>query len=815
MKYIYILILLFNIILINSQTIIVQDISTRDKISHVIFRDKNNLHSSTNELGLADISLLDKSGDIIAYHAAYASYTLSETEKTKSQVEIQLHSKTVVLDEIVLSANKKSESKIDIPYSIKVIPQKEIEFANQATSADVLQNTGAIFVQKSQMGGGSPVLRGFEANKVLIVVDGVRMNNAIYRGGHLQDIISLDANMLERSEVLFGPSSTIYGSDALGGVMHFYTKNAELSATDKMLVKVNTMARYASVNKENTGHLDFNLGWKKIASLTNITYSDFGDLMSGKTDLAGSSKNWNRNYYVKRFNNRDSILKNSNNNLQVGTAYSQLDIMQRFLIKTGKYTSHNINIQYSQSSDIPRYDRLTEVATKTIIVNGAKTNELKFAEWNYGPQKRLLTAYTLSNNYKSKISDDAKIILAYQKIDQDRISRRFQNANRTIQTEDVSVFSLNIDVFKLLANKHELKYGAELQSNLVTSKAKSINLNTQAESKAATRYADNGNTMSSLGIYVSHTWEVNKIFVICDGIRFTQSKLESNFNDTSFIKFPFSKATQNNKAITGNLGFIWKEADNYKVSVLANTGFRAPNIDDMSKVFESSGNIIIVPNPTIKPEYATNVEFGISKIFDKNYKFDFTTFYTLLENALVTTDFKYNGSDTIVINGVTKKVQATQNKNRAYIYGFSAGVQFDFNKNISFKSIINYTYGRYFDVKNDTVMPLDHIPPVFGQSSIIYQEKNTDVEFFVRYNGRKTKSDYSSSGEDNALYSAEPNYGLMPAWFTLNLRCGYNLTKAFRLNASVENITDNRYRTFSSGVNAPGRNFIISLRCKL
>lgn len=806
--------MLFNGVLIHAQTITVRDISSRDKICNVIFRDKNNLNSNTNEIGVADISLLDKSGDIIAYHAAYSSYTLTEIEKTKSVLEIQLHAKTVVLDEIVLSANRKSESKMDVPYSINVISQKEIEFGNQATSADVLQNTGAIFVQKSQLGGGSPVLRGFEANKVLIVVDGVRMNNAIYRGGHLQDIISLDANMLERTEVLFGPSSTIYGSDALGGVMHFYTKSAELSPTDNMLVKVNSMARYASVNNENTAHLDFNLGWKKIASLTNITYSNFGDLMSGKTGLAESSKNWNRNYYVKRINNRDSILKNSNNNLQIGTAYSQLDVMQRIAIKTGKYTMHNINIQYSQSSDIPRYDRLTEVASKTIIVNGAKTNELRFAEWNYGPQKRLLTAYTLSNNNKSKISDDAKLILAYQKIDQDRISRRFQNANRITQSEDVTVLSLNIDVFKLLANKHELKYGAELQSNAVTSKAKSLNILTQAESKAATRYADNGNSMSSAGIYVSHTWEVNKTFVVTDGIRFTQSILESNFKDTSFIKFPFSKAKQNNKAITGNLGFIWKEADNYKVSVLANTGFRAPNIDDMSKVFESAGNIIIVPNPKIKPEYATNFEFGLSKIFDKNYKFDFTAFYTLLDNALVTTDFNYMGFDTIIINGLAKKVQAAQNKNGAYIYGFSAGVQFDFNKNISFKSIINYTYGRYADVKNDTVVPLDHIPPVFGQSSIMYNEKNTDVEFFVRYNGKKTKSDYSSSGEDNALYSAEPNYGMMPAWFTLNLRFGYNISKTFRLNGSLENITDNRYRTFSSGVNAPGRNFIISLRFK-
>ena len=88
-------------------------------------------------------------------------------------------------------------------------------------------------IQKSQLGGGSPIIRGFEANRVLLVVDGVRMNNAIYRSGHLQNALTVDANALEIVEVVFGPSSTIYGSDALGGVVHFYTKKPEFSKNDK------------------------------------------------------------------------------------------------------------------------------------------------------------------------------------------------------------------------------------------------------------------------------------------------------------------------------------------------------------------------------------------------------------------------------------------------------------------------------------------------------------------------------------------------------------------------------------------------------
>ncbi|MBL7922345.1 MAG: TonB-dependent receptor [Bacteroidia bacterium] len=784
------------------QNIIIRDNSTREPIYNVSIKDKNNNMAITDIKGVANINTLDKTDSLLLYNAAYSSKKIIFNGEN---MLVDLSAKLFQLDEIIFSANRKEEKKIDVPYTIEVVKQKDIEFANQPTTGEVMQNTGAVFVQKSQMGGSSPVLRGFEASRVLMVVDGVRMNNAIYRSGHLQDIITIDANMLDRAEIIFGPSSTIYGSDALGGVMHFYTKNAQFSQDDKMLVKVNGMGRYATANKETTGHLDFNLGWKKFASLTNITYTKFDDLMSGSTKLTGYYKGWDRQYYSQRFGDRDSMIANSNDNLQVGTGYDQLDIMQRFNIKTGEHLTHNINFQMSQSSDVPRYDRLTEIAA----------GKLRFAEWKYGPQKRLLGAYTLNFDGKTKVSDNIKVILAYQKIEQDRITRRFQNNNRVSQMEDVTVLSTNVDVYKNIKEKHELRYGLELTSNDVQSTANNLNIVTNSVSPAATRYADGGSKMSSAAIYISHAWEVNEKFVITDGLRFTGSKLTSTFNDTTFYKFPFKTVDQKSKAVTGSLGFTWKDNNNYKVSFLVNTGFRTPNVDDMTKVFASAGTILVVPNPEIKPEYATNFELGISKIFEGRYKFDMTGFYTVLEDALVQRDFKFNGQDSALFNGVKSKVQAMQNVDRAYIYGFTSGVQFDFNDNISFKSIINYTYGRYVDTRKDTVVPLDHIPPVFGQTSIIYKAKSTDVEFFVRYNGKKASADYSASGEDNAVYSADPAKGYMPAWFTLNIRAGYNFTKNIRLNVACENLTDNRYRVFASGINAPGRNFIISLRYKI
>lgn len=781
-----------------SQTITIRDNSTREPLEKALIQDKNNNQVFTDAKGKANLSSLNKEDSIIIFSFGY---TLKKVKVT-TETTIDLISKSVNLDEIVLSANRKSEHKIDVPYSIEIIKQKDIEFTNPATSGDLLSNTGQVFVQRSQAGGGSPSLRGFEANKVLLVIDGVRMNNAIYRGGHLQDVMTIDPNMLERTEVVFGPSSTIYGSDALGGVMHFYTKNAQFSTDEKMLVKANAMVRYASAAQEKTSHLDFNLGWKKIASMTNITFSDFGDVRSGSNKLTGYTNVWDRNYYQDRINERDTMIKNSDNNVQKGSGYSQVDIMQRFNIKTGQYMVHNLNFQYGASSFLPRYDRL----------NGDyKSGKFKFAENGYGPQKRLLAAYTLNYDGKTTISDNVKVILAYQKIDQDRITRNFQSLNRKTQQEDVTVLSANVDAFKLIKEKHEVRYGLEFTHNDVQSKASFKNISTTIETAADTRYAGGGSTMTTFAAYASHAWEVSKQFVITDGVRYTNTSLSSKFTDTTFFKFPFTTANQKNQALTGNIGFTWKLDNDYKVSILSNTGFRSPNVDDMSKVFESS-TYVVVPNPTLKPEYTYNFEMGISKVLQGKYKFDLTGFYTNLTNALVVADFKLDGKDSAMYNGSMTKVKATQNADNAYIYGVSAGVQFDFNERVSFKSVLNYTYGRYISSNLDTVFPLDHIAPLFGQTSLTYKAKGFDGEFFIRYNGKKSLADYSPSGEDNLQYATVNG---MPAWFTLNIRLGANLTKNLRLNAACENLTDNRYRAFASGINAPGRNFIISLRYKM
>ncbi len=719
--------------------------------------------------------------------------------------------KLINLNEVIFSANKAEEKKSDVPYTIEVMKAKNIEMSNSQTSADVIANTGNIMVQKSQGGGGSPIIRGFEASRVLMVIDGVRMNNAIYRGGHLQDIITIDNAMLDRAEVIYGPSSVMYGSDALGGVMHFYTKNP-LFGEDKMNFKLNSYLRYGSSNQEKTGHVDFNVGFKKLASLTSITYSDFDDLRTGYS--RNPNPDFGRCYYYaeRNWNNTgDSMMRNSNPNIQKFSGYSQVDFMEKLLFKANDKINIGLNVQYSSSSDINRYDRLQEYSG---------TN-LKFAEWYYGPQNRMYASLYSTIKSEGKLFDNLRIAATMQNQDQSRISRRFNNNNKRFQIENVKVYSLNADFRKTIKEKHELSYGLEILYNDVTSTAKSVNISSNIESTWNTRYPDGGSSMATQAVYLTHTWEISEMLILSDGIRFSNNSLKANFVDTTFFPFPFKDAKQQNSALNGNLGLVIAPQKNVRFNVLGSSGYRSPNIDDFTKVFESVGGNLIIPNEKLKPEYAYNGEVGFAvTAFDNAIKIEGNYYYTLLKNAIVTKNAQYNGQDSIYYNGTLSRIQSQQNSEKATIQGAYGAITADFNDNVSFKTALTYTLGNYYQklsavgklAERDTIIPLDHIPPMFGQTSLFFHFKKFESEVYARYSTNKALKDYSPSGEDN-LSQATPNG--MPGWLTFNIKTTYKITKRISANVGVENLFDTHYRVFASGISSPGRNIFVTLRAKI
>ena len=713
------------------------------------------------------------------------------------------------LDEVVVYSNKFAEKKKNLAQKIDVINASTIARFNSQNTGDLLINSGNVFVQKSQQGGSSPVIRGFEASRVLLVVDGIRMNNAVYRAGHLQNAITVDQNMLERVEVIYGPASTMYGSDGLGGVLHFRTKSPVLSTSDKLKVTGSALVRYSSANEEKTGHADVSLGGKKFAWLQSYTYSDFGDVKMGDNYKSKYPDFGRRSRYIKRINGIDSVVTNNDDRIQRFSGYQQWDIAQKLLFRQSDKVSHSLNFQYSNSGDVPRYDRLQD--TKNF--GGSIGTTLRYAEWFYGPQTRLMTAYEL-NVAHAGFLNDLKINFNYQDIKESRQQREYRRYDRfDSRREHIKVMGFIVDGRKIW-NNNELNIGIDGQLNDVKSVADRTNLTTGAVTKLDSRYPDGKNNMNYFGMYAQHLLKMKKgKWVLNDGIRLQAVSLHSTIIDNSFFKLPVTDIKQTPFAVTGNLGLVFMPVSTLRITGNLSSGFRAPNVDDAVKVFESSTATkrVIVPNADINPEYTYNFDLGITKTFQDIIRFELTGFYTLFRNAIASAPFKLNGQDSIVYNGVTSAVYSSQNVNEAYVRGFNARLKIELSKKLSWDNTISQTYGRYKN-PDGSKKPLDHVPPVFGKTTLTYADKKFSTEVYCLFNGWKKIKDYNPDGEDNGQYATADG---MPAWFTINWRGSYAFTKNLTLQGCVENIGDRNYRYFASGFSAPGRNFIIALRARL
>ena len=780
-----------------------QDITVKDRSNLQALKGVKVNQTETNSAGIvsAETAKLQGLNKIVFRLDGYQTDSMSWDQLKAQGYVVYLSEASFDLNGHVVSASRFQESAKDVAQLTAVIDQKRLQFVNQANTADVLQQSGRAFVQKSQMGGGSIAMRGFEANKVLMVVDGIRMNNAIYRGGHLQNVLTVDNNMLSKTEMVFGPGSVVYGSDALGGVVHFYTKQAQLSSISAPEFKGMAFTRMGTAMQEKTGHFDVNIGLKKWAFLSSVTYSEFGDMRIGKKGTKGYESWGRRTFYVDRINGIDSMVPNADSFKQIPTGYQQWDLMQKVLFQQNTHVSHVLNIQYSNSSNIPRYDRLTELAS-----NGKPAQ----AEWYYGPQTRTMAAYHLKSDQKTLAYDQMQWIVSHQDITESRHSRGFNKSNITHRTERVKVNALNADFEKAIGNKSELRYGMELTHNDVQSTANLENVNTGATAPQATRYPDGGSKMSTMALYVTQSNYLNAKWILNTGIRMTNTNLTCQFKDKTFFPFLVDQITQKNQNTSGQIGLVFLGKKQLKVSGHLASGFRAANVDDMAKVFESTGGRIIIPNAYVKPEQTTSLDLTVNKTFAKKLNIEVNGFYTQYSNALTVGRAQLNGKDTITFNGINSQIYTTMNAQSAYIYGYYAAMQYDLNKQWSLSANVNYTYGR---IKTDTVdYPLDHISPVYGRMGLMYKANKIKAECFVLFNGAKRSKDYNLIGEDNALYSADPLNGLTPAWQTLNLRVQYQINKYLQGQLAIENLMDQHYRTFSSGYSGAGRNIQLTLR---
>ncbi len=782
-----------------SQNIKVLNAKTKESIFGVaVYNADKSKSVITNFRGEADLGIFSNNETLYFKHLSHVLKSLKKQSIGVSN-KVYLKSNTQGLKEVVISASKFQQNKKDIPQKILGLNATTIQFSNPQTSADVLEQTGKVFIQKSQLGGGSPIIRGFSTNRLLITVDGIRMNNAIFRSGNLQNVIAIDPFSIQNTEVTLGAGSVIYGSDAIGGVMSFFTKKPKLSYTDSLLLSGNTVVRYASASNEKTGHFDFNLGYNKWAFITSASYTDFDDLKMGKH----GPEDYLRPEFVSTTSNGDVIVQNSNPLVQKFTGYNQLNLMQKAHYAPNNDLNIDLGLYYSKTSNIPRYDRLIRY----------KNNVLRSAEWNYGPQEWFMSSLQLTQrNNKSKLYDKLKVTLGYQNFKESRLDRDFLSPNRNIRKEGVNAFSFNLDLEKRVSAKTQVYYGTEYIFNNVESSGKIENIEDKTTDKALSRYP-NGSSWQSAAVYSSIKYKPNTKLVFQSGLRFNYVASQADFTDNNiFLNLPFEAAKNASEALTGTAGISWSPNATVQWRVNTSSAFRAPNIDDIGKVFDSEPGSVVVPNNNLKPEYAYSGELGVKLDFNSKCILDISTYYTYLDNALIRRDFNLNGDTEIIYNGELSNVQAIQNAAKARVYGLELGLKIPITQQLNVTS--QYSLIRGKEEVNSIEAPIRHVAPDFGNTHISWFSNNLKLDFFANYNGGLSFKELAPSEiEKDFIYALNANGDpFSPSWYTLNFRSQYQINKATSITASLENFTDQRYKTYSSGIAAAGRNLILALK---
>ena len=825
-----IILFLLSFIVINfnySQTeISVMDSSSGEAISSVLIFNKSQTETIlTDNLGKFDLDIFGKNDSIFFSHVSYEPKSVFFKD-LNDKVVFYLNPKMMGLDEVVLSVGRKKQSLKYISRKVSLISSKELLSNVNKTGADILYEAGGVHIQKSQSGGGSPVIRGFEANRVLLVIDGVRMNNTIYRSGHLQNSITVDPNYLERIEVLYGPSSVSYGSDAIGGVVHYFTKIPKFSNEKNLEFK--KRRSYNLTNKSKIRNYQLTTNNKNWGLFSSLSISDYGDIIMGKNRKHGYD-NWG---LVNQFseNNRENYFENPSQNtdpnVQRNTAYDQKDFITKINLKLKNQSNLILNFQISKSSKINRFDKLSELDS---------TQNLKFAEWYYGPQKRIL-ASSILNLSPSNIFDKGRFIASYQAIGESRHKRKFGSEILYNQNEKLDVYSINGDFSKNIFEKLEILYGFEYTNNLLFSDSNSAIIDTSnpsvflSETPSFSRYPNDKASHSAIAGYFKYLKKINTYSNLNFGLRLSHNKVNVgwDFDSEEFLNDDFSSGfldqfeslSLKNLSLTGSFGYVTRIFKNNKVSINLSSGFRSPNIDDIGKIRENAG-ILLVPNTTVKPEKAYTIDFGWTN-FSDGFNSALNIYYSVL-NETIGRDFYYDSTDTttndmstIIYQNEEVYTMSNFNLGQSKVYGFNYKLYLNFFKNVDFTGNLTYTKGTKLNSKN----PMPSIPPIFGDFKLTWNYSNNKLMLAYKFSKNKSPDTYSIGGEDGLeetpyFINSEGNieYLGMPKWAIFNLTSTHKIkifNKLIDLNFSVENIFDLHYKQFASGISSHGRNFNIS-----
>ena len=702
-------------------------------------------------------------------HISYQDKSIKDISVDAGQITevetVQLQERIFPSEEVSVTATRTERNLFEVSKPLNLVNSRQIENREAKTSAEALREEAGLFVQKTNHGGGSAIIRGLSSNQILLLVDGIRLNNSTYRLGNHQYLTTVDNQMVDRIEVVRGPSSLMYGSDALGGTINILTRNPDF-VSGGLQFQSRLFNRYATADEEKTSRAEFQLQNHRIAFIGGLSYKNYGDLKRGSS------------------NSRIELEQSTDGVFQRPSGYKAYDMDGKILLALTPDQYLSAVFQQTRQYDVPRYDKYE--------------NDGYFL-WNYEPQQRQLTYLRYENHLRKHYLNSVRTTVSYHLQEEGRQMQKSSDGEITNEADRVRTLGLTIDLNSVLGN-HLLTYGSEFYFDKVSSNRYFLDPQTNSsEEDIQGRYPD-GARYNSYGLFLQDEVQLRPSTLLSLGLRYSYFTTDFAVPEGSFFSSSDGNFSQNFKSLTSSLGLVHQIIPGLYLNCNVGQAFRAPNLSDISKLGESKGNIYEIPNPDLGPEKMLSIDAGF-KINTPRIFATFSVYYSRITDLLASAETTYNGSSTIEINGIQYQLKSKKNIGNAYIRGTEAEFRYRLSSHLETGANLAYTYGQ-----NTTLAePVGGIPPLFGLVNVKWQKPEYGMEFFVRFAGKQDRL----SADDLDDPRIPP--GGTPSWNTLNLRGNIRIQKYIRLRGAVENILDQNYREHGSGINGPGRNFILSL----
>ena len=534
------------------------------------------------------------------------------------------------LDSVVVISRNIKTSQAKTPYVISSIDQTQIRETNARTTPEALQGVAGVFLQKTNHGGGSAFIRGLTGNQTLLVIDGIRLNNATYRYGPNQYLNTIDMFTLEKVDVFKGIGAIEYGSDAMGGVINLTTKEVNTSGFKDF--KLSNTSKFLSSQMEKTNRTEMSYATNNWSILGGLSIKRYGDIVGG--DGVGN---------------------------QAPTGYREKNYNIKAKVKLSSSQEITFSTQNTIQRDIPIYHKIVLENFKINQVD-KQVHNLNYLKYRYAS--------------KHKVISEILVTLSQQRSIENRSNQKNNATLLRKERDTIHATGLTAEMIVKPTKNWTSNTGVDIYSDLVNSNTTETNTSANSQIQKRGLYP-NGSIYNNNSLFNIHYLNLGKLNIIA-GIRY-------NFLDIRISDTTLGNVTLKPSALVTNYGVNYQLNKNHFLFGSISTGYRAPNIDDLGTLGIVDFRYEI-PSYNLKPEKSKNIELGYKYNAVKT-NFTISVFQMNLKDVIARIIVEGQ-----VINGY--KVYAKKNIESSYIKGTEISVSHQINNHFAFQTNATYTYGQ-------------------------------------------------------------------------------------------------------------------------